>query len=107
MTFVVTNACVDVKDRSCVQVCPADCLFEGERMMYINADLCINCGACEPVCPQQAIRFEDELEGDEAKFLDINEQFFEGLTDIDPSKGGRKLGKLEHDADYVAGLPPA
>ena len=102
MTLVVTQACVDVKDRSCSQVCPADCLYEGERMMYINPDLCINCGACEPVCPTEAIRFEDELEGEDEKFLDINAQFFEQQ---DLPKGGRKLGQIEHDADFVAQLP--
>ncbi|WP_394554798.1 ferredoxin [Agromyces sp. MMS24-JH15] len=104
MAFVVTQACVDVKDRSCIQVCPADCLFEGERMMYINQDLCINCGACEPACPTQAIRYDDELEGDDEMFIQINEQFFEG---IDISKGGRKTGKVEHDAEFVAQLPRA
>lgn len=102
MAFVVTQACVDVKDKSCIQVCPADCLFEGERMMYINPDLCINCGACEAVCPTQAIRYDDELDGDDEVFLDVNAQFFEGL---DIAKGGRKLGKIEHDADFVTQLP--
>ena len=71
-------------------------------MMYINQDLCINCGACEPACPTQAIRYDDELEGDDEKFVQINEQFFEG---IDISKGGRKTGMSEHDAEYVAQLP--
>lgn len=104
MTFVVTQACIDVKDRSCIQVCPADCLYEGERMMYINPSQCINCGACEPVCPQEAIRFDDELEGDDEKFLDINAEFFE--TEDVPA-GGRKLGLIPRDAEYVAQLPHA
>ena len=102
MTFVVTEACVDIKDKSCIQVCPVDCLFEGERMMYIDADQCINCGACEAVCPVSAIRFDDELEGDDEQFLDINAQFF---ADVQPPKGGRKLGMFAHDAAYVAALP--
>ncbi|MFH8249047.1 ferredoxin [Microbacterium sp. B2969] len=102
MAFVVTEACVDVKDRSCIQVCPADCLFEGARMMYINPNLCINCGACEAACPTQAIRFDEELEGDDVRFADVNEQFFEGL---DISRGGRRMGLIEHDADYVTELP--
>ena len=104
MAFVVTQACVDIKDKSCIQVCPADCLFEGERMMYINPDLCINCGACEPVCPTQAIRFDEELEDDEQVFAEANEQFFEGL---DISAGGRKSGMIARDADHVAQLPTA
>lgn len=102
MAFVVTEACVDTKDKSCIQVCPVDCLYEGERMMYINADQCINCGACEPVCPVSAIRFDDELEGDDEKFIDINADFF---AIAQPPNGGRKLGKIEHDAPYVAQLP--
>ena len=102
MAFVVTQACVDVKDKSCIQVCPADCLFEGGRMMYINQDLCINCGACEAVCPTQAIRFDEELDGDESMFVQVNEQFFEGL---DIARGGRKMGLIEHDAEFVAQLP--
>ena len=102
MAFVVTQACVDVKDKSCIQVCPADCLFEGGRMMYINQDLCINCGACEAVCPTQAIRYDEELDGDDAMFVQINEQFFEGL---DIAKGGRKMGLIGHDAAFVTQLP--
>jgi NAD-dependent dihydropyrimidine dehydrogenase PreA subunit len=104
MTFVVTEACVDTKDKSCIQVCPVDCLYEGERMMYINADQCINCGACEAVCPVSAIRFDDELDGDDEKFLAINEEFFEMG---EPLKGGRKLGLIPRDAEYVRQLPPA
>lgn len=104
MTFVITEACVDTKDKSCIQVCPVDCLYEGNRMMYINADQCINCGACEPACPVSAIRFDDELEGDEEKFLGLNEQFFE---EVKPPKGGRKLGRIDHDVPYVAQLPQA
>ncbi|ALV41900.1 ferredoxin [Pseudarthrobacter sulfonivorans] len=104
MTFVVTEACVDIKDKSCIQVCPVDCLFEGNRMMYINSDQCINCGACEPACPVSAIRFDDELEGDDEKFLELNELFFE---EAKPPKGGRKLGRIDHDVEYVAQLPKA
>ena len=102
MTFVVTEACVDVKDKECIAVCPVDCLFEGERMMYINSDQCINCGACEPVCPVSAIRFDEELEGDDEKFIAINDEFFEIAQ---PPKGGRKLGVLPFDATYVTQLP--
>jgi NAD-dependent dihydropyrimidine dehydrogenase PreA subunit len=53
--YVVTVACVNVKDRSCVEECPVDCLYEGEQMMYIHPDECIDCGACEVACPVDAI----------------------------------------------------
>ncbi|MCZ9881984.1 ferredoxin [Arthrobacter sp. B2a2-09] len=102
MTFVVTQACVDVQDKSCIQVCPADCLYEGGRMMYINPSQCINCGACEEACPVSAIRFEEDLETEDQSFLKLNAEFFEGR---DVPKGGRKLGKIEHDVAYIAQLP--
>ena len=55
MPYVITDACLDIMDRSCVDQCPVDCIEQGERMLYINPDECIDCGACEPVCPQEAI----------------------------------------------------
>lgn len=102
MTFVVTQDCVDVKDKSCIEVCPVDCLYEGDRMMYIRPDQCINCGACEAACPMEAIRFDGELDDENSNFLDINAQFFE-VREV--PKGGRKLGKLGHDDPFVAQLP--
>lgn len=56
MSFVIGSACIDVKDMTCVEECPVDCIYEGERMMYIHPTECIDCGACEPVCPVEAIR---------------------------------------------------
>jgi NAD-dependent dihydropyrimidine dehydrogenase PreA subunit len=61
MPYVVTEACVDVKDQSCVRECPVDCVYEGERQLYIHPEVCIDCGACEPVCPENAIYYEGEL----------------------------------------------
>ena len=64
MSYVITSPCINIKDRSCVDVCPVDCIHptieedQGEQMLYINPDECIDCGACEPVCPVQAI-FEE------------------------------------------------
>jgi NAD-dependent dihydropyrimidine dehydrogenase PreA subunit len=54
MTFVITDACVDVLDRSCTEECPVDCIYEGSRKMYINPVECIDCGACEQACPTEA-----------------------------------------------------
>ena len=54
MTYVITQACVDLLDKTCVGECPVDCIYEGERMLYIQPDECIDCGACEPVCPVAA-----------------------------------------------------
>ena len=55
MTYVITGSCIDVLDKTCVKECPVDCIYEGVRSMYINPEECIDCGACEPVCPSDAI----------------------------------------------------
>ena len=51
MPYVITEACIGTKDKSCVDVCPVDCIYEGPEMLYIHPDECIDCGACEPECP--------------------------------------------------------
>ena len=61
MTYVIGQPCVDVMDRACVEECPVDCIYEGARSLYIHPDECIDCGACEPVCPVEAIYYEDDL----------------------------------------------
>jgi ferredoxin len=55
MTFVVTDACIKCKYTDCVEVCPVDCFYEGENMLMIHPDECIDCGVCEPECPVEAI----------------------------------------------------
>ena len=72
MAYIISEPCVDLKDASCVDVCPVDCIYEGERMYYINPDECIDCAACEPVCPVAAIFAEDALPADQARFIEIN-----------------------------------
>ncbi len=62
MTFVVTEKCIKCKYTDCIEVCPVDCFYEGENMVIINPDECIDCGVCEPECPVGAIESEnDEL----------------------------------------------
>lgn len=55
MPYVVTEACIRCKYMDCVEVCPVDCFYEGENMLVINPDECIDCGVCEPECPAAAI----------------------------------------------------
>lgn len=55
MTYVVTDNCIKCKYTDCVEVCPVDCFYEGENMLVINPDECIDCGVCEPECPANAI----------------------------------------------------
>lgn len=75
MTYVITEACIDVMDQSCVDVCPVDCIHftEGlDHMLYINPDECIDCGACEPACPVNAIYPEDAVPDTQEPFKEIN-----------------------------------
>ena len=60
MTYVIALPCVDLKDKACIEECPVDCIYEGGRMLYIQPDECVDCGACEPVCPVEAIFAEDD-----------------------------------------------
>ncbi len=64
MAYIIAEPCINVKDKACVEVCPVDCIYEGETMLYIHPDECIDCGACEPVCPVKAIFAEDETPGE-------------------------------------------
>ena len=100
MTYVITEPCIDLKDRTCVDECPVDCIYEGERMLYIQPDECVDCGACEPVCPVEAIYYEDDVPEQWAQFTEENAKFFDKLG----SPGGAsRTGTLPYDTDYVAG----
>ncbi|ATE67441.1 ferredoxin [Rhizorhabdus dicambivorans] len=99
MPYVVTEACIGVLDKACTKVCPVDCLYEGGRMMYINADECVDCGACEPVCPMEAIYYEDDLPDDMQVYREAGIAFFEK---IGSPGGAKKVGKLTHDAGPAA-----
>ncbi|MFV9876051.1 MAG: ferredoxin FdxA [Rickettsiales endosymbiont of Dermacentor nuttalli] len=74
MTYIVTDACVKCKYTDCVEVCPVDCFYEGENMLVINPDECIDCGVCEPECPIEAIT-SDATTGDVIKWLEINREY--------------------------------
>ena len=56
MTYVVVENCIKCKYTDCVEVCPVDCFYEGENMLVIHPDECIDCGVCEPECPAEAIK---------------------------------------------------
>src|SRR4051812_44614174 len=72
MAYVVTQHCVDCKYTDCVSVCPVDAFHEGERMVYINPDTCVNCDACVPACPVEAIFSEENLPPKFQQYLQIN-----------------------------------
>ena len=73
MTYVVTEDCIKCKHMDCVEVCPVDCFYEGENMLVIHPDECIDCGVCEPECPADAIKPDTEpgLE----KWLKVNDEY--------------------------------
>ena len=76
MTYVITSTCIDVKDGVCQKVCPVECIYEGGRMMYIQADECINCGICVSVCPVEAIYEDVDVPATEQAFVAANVEFF-------------------------------
>ncbi|PZT90984.1 MAG: ferredoxin--NADP(+) reductase [Gordonia sp. (in: high G+C Gram-positive bacteria)] len=104
MAYVITETCVDIQDKSCVEECPVDCIYEGPRMMYINPEECVECGRCEPVCPTISIFHEEDLPDDRADYRDINEAVFVDLGMPAPG-GARLLGPLATDHPTVAALP--
>ena len=100
MTFVVTDACIQCKYTDCVEVCPVVCFYEGENMLIINPDECIDCGVCEPECPAEAIHPEsDEL----LKWAELARKYVDSWPNItvkkDPLPGADenqgKEGKFE------------
>ena len=82
MTYIITEPCIDVKDKSCVDVCPVDCIHETDRMLVIDAEECIDCGACEPECPVEAILPEDAVPDDWQPFVKINYAFNQGIPAV-------------------------
>ena len=73
MTYVVNESCIRCKTMDCVEVCPVDCFYEGENMLVIHPDECIDCGVCEPECPVDAIKADTEPGLD--KWLAINAKY--------------------------------
>ena len=72
MANVVTSPCFGCKYTDCVVVCPVDAFREGEQMLYIDPEECIDCGACEPECPVSAIFYEDNVPEDQQQFIALN-----------------------------------
>ena len=103
MTYVIALPCVDVKDRACIDECPVDCIYEGERSLYIHPDECVDCGACEPVCPVEAIYYEDDVPAVWSDYYRANVEFF---NDLGSPGGAAKMGVIEKDHPLIAALPP-
>ena len=101
MTYVVNENCIKCKYMDCVEVCPVDCFYEGENMLVIHPDECIDCGVCEPECPVEAIKPDTEpgLE----KWLELNAEYAKTWPNItvkrDAPAGrqgmGRRAGQVQ------------
>lgn len=78
MTFVITAACIGLKDQSCVAACPVDCILgaSDDPMLFIDPGLCIDCAACVPVCPVKAIYKDSEVPPNMQGFADVNREYF-------------------------------
>jgi NAD-dependent dihydropyrimidine dehydrogenase PreA subunit len=103
VTYIITGACVDQLDKTCIGECPVDCIYEGERMLYIHPDECVDCGACEPVCPVDAIFFENDLPAQLGGWHRVNVEFF---TYLGSPGGAASVGKIHSDHPVVATIPP-
>ncbi len=80
MAYIITEPCIGTKDAACVDVCPVDCIhprkdeqeFEATNMLFIHPDECIDCGACEPECPVEAIYAQDEVPDKWNNYIEVN-----------------------------------
>jgi ferredoxin len=99
MTFVVSENCIKCKYMDCVNVCPVDAFYEGENLLVINPDECIDCGICEPECPAEAIFCTHELPEGQEHFIELNQELSKTYTNIRRSK------QPPPDADRWNGVP--
>jgi NAD-dependent dihydropyrimidine dehydrogenase PreA subunit len=102
VTYIIAQPCVDVLDKACIEECPVDCIYEGDRMLYIHPDECVDCGACVPVCPVEAISHEADVPAQWKGFYAVNVEFFAGLGS---PGGGSRVGRTGTDHPAVAALP--
>ena len=95
MTYVITETCVDLKDKSCIEVCPVDCIIaeDQDRMLFIDPDECIDCGACVDPCPVDAIYAEEDVPQEQVAYTEINKLYF-----VDKAAARAKLDELKPPA---------
>ena len=111
MSYIVTDHCVDCKYTDCVAVCPVDAFHEGPRMVYINPDTCVNCDACVPACPIEAIFSEENLPAKSQSWIQLNIDGAATYPVINQKKdalpGAKSLDDLKaQDAKGVTPQPP-
>ena len=82
MTYIIAEPCIDIKDKSCVDVCPVDCIHEADRMLVIDPEECIDCAMCEPACPVQAITPAEGVAPESREFVTINAAWAGGGAEV-------------------------
>ncbi|GAB4226595.1 MAG: ferredoxin family protein [Methyloligellaceae bacterium] len=109
MTYAVNEACIRCKHTDCVEVCPVDCFYEGENMLVIHPDECIDCGVCEPECPEEAI-IPDTVPGAE-KWVELNRKYSEIWPNIterkDPPADAAEWSGKPDKLAYISPEPAA
>ena len=106
MTYPICEPCIDVKDKACVDECPVDCIYEGSRTLYVHPDECVDCAACEPVCPVTAIFYEDDVPEEWKQFIEINAEFFGAdVSGLGSPGGAAQVGAAGVDHPAVAAWP--
>ena len=103
MTYLVNDDCANCKHMTCVEVCPVDCFYEGENMLVINPDECIDCGVCQPECPVDAILPDNAFSSPEEseKWLDINTKY----SALWPNITEFRAEDVPSDAEDWTGVP--
>ena len=107
MAYVICEPCVDVKDTACVDVCPVDGIHtvDGDNQLYINPDECIDCAACEPACPVNAIFMHDEVPAEWNSYIELNEKFFETFVKPDAGDGAAGADGDGQNTEKRQGIP--
>ena len=103
MTFVVTDPCRGCRYTDCVAVCPVDCFHGDAEMLYIDPDVCIDCGACVPTCPVEAIYAEGTLPAELESWLDVNAERAKRLPVV--NRKSEPLGTAEARAKALGYVP--
>jgi ferredoxin len=111
MTYVVAEPCVKCKYTDCVDVCPVDCFYEGENFLAIHPDECIDCGACVPECPTEAIFDEQELPAKWAEWTEINAKLAQEWPNItarkDPLPDADEWKDVEEKRQHLSEKAPS